>query len=103
MRLSKSEVQKILDSLSAHLKETSFKVYLFGSRIDNEKRGGDIDLLLLISPNDFEKIYNIKSSLKFDLEEVMGDQRVDLTLATERSLKNDQFLASIANEMVLLS
>lgn len=99
MRLSNKEIRNIQESLSTHLKEIPHRVYLFGSRLDDAKRGGDVDLLLLVSQNDFAKAYSLKSILKFDLEGALGDQKVDLTLATEQSLKDDLFLSSIADEM----
>jgi hypothetical protein len=42
MRLSKIESNALISSLAGFKGE----VYLFGSRIDNAKKGGDIDLLL---------------------------------------------------------
>lgn len=45
MRLSKGEI----DCLKTKLKELEegAKLYLFGSRVDDSKRGGDIDLLII--------------------------------------------------------
>jgi hypothetical protein len=102
VRLLEGEIHKIILSLTKNLKEIPHKLFLFGSRLDDQKRGGDIDLLLLVSEHDFEKVYAMKSHLKFDLEEAVGDQRVDLTLATEQKLKDDEFLMSIAQTMRVL-
>ena len=45
MRLQKKEIQTILQVAKSIYGER-VKVYLFGSRLDNTKRGGDIDLLI---------------------------------------------------------
>lgn len=43
MRLDRQEI----DGLKFALKDFRGKVYLFGSRLDENKRGGDIDILLV--------------------------------------------------------
>ena len=45
MRLSRKEIETIL-KVANEIYGKGVKVYLFGSRTDDNKRGGDIDLLL---------------------------------------------------------
>jgi len=45
MRLSIFEQEAIKNAVAQGDKEA--KVYLFGSRVDDTKRGGDIDILIL--------------------------------------------------------
>ena len=45
MRLSKREIEVILQ-VAEDIYGTDVKVYLFGSRVDDSRRGGDIDLLV---------------------------------------------------------
>ena len=45
MRLSKREIEAILQ-VAEDIYGTDVKVYLFGSRVDDSRRGGDIDLLV---------------------------------------------------------
>jgi len=45
MRLSKKEIEKIKEVVESNFGEA--KVYLFGSRLDNSKKGGDIDLFIV--------------------------------------------------------
>lgn len=54
-------------------------VNLFGSRVDDNKRGGDIDLLVIsgiITRDDKRKI-------KLKLYESIGEQKIDLVLAVD--------------------
>ena len=45
MRLSRKEIEVILN-VAQKIYGTSVKVYLFGSRTDDSKKGGDIDQML---------------------------------------------------------
>jgi len=57
MRLTNKEIDTIKNSVLALDADT--RVYLFGSRIDDAKRGGDIDLLIesnILTKQDLRKI-----------------------------------------------
>ena len=54
MRLTEHEIKMIKKAFKESFHDG--KIYLFGSRVDNTKRGGDIDLY--IKPNN--KLKNIK-------------------------------------------
>ena len=102
MRLKAQDVQKILSVLKIELKDFHYQIFLFGSRLDDNKRGGDIDLLLLVDQSDFETIHAKKAFLKFELEDALGDQRIDLTLTTHKKMAADVFIQSIAGDALLL-
>ena len=54
------------------------EVWLFGSRTDDTKRGGDIDLYI---ETDIERdIVFRRSKLRRQLEEIFGDQKIDLAV-----------------------
>jgi len=50
MRLSKTEQQIIKDAVLSI--DPQARIYLFGSRADDTKRGGDIDLLIATDTQD---------------------------------------------------
>ena len=52
------------------------EIYLFGSRVDDSKKGGDIDLYLKVSNKDnlFEKKIKFLSRVKREL----GEQKIDV-------------------------
>ena len=45
MRLSEKQIKVLKDKLNSI--SSSAKLYLFGSRVDDTKKGGDIDLLVV--------------------------------------------------------
>ena len=100
MRITNSEISLIHSVLKKHLTDINHTVYLFGSRLDDQKKGGDIDLLLKVDFSDFAKIYDIKYLIKFDLESDLGDQRVDLTLITNQKIQDDFFINTVMTKAV---
>ena len=56
-------------------------VKLFGSRLDDHKKGGDIDLLLILpGEQSMSEIFQIKISFLTALEQKIGEQKVDLLI-----------------------
>ncbi len=60
------------------------KIYLFGSRIDDSKRGGDIDLYLC-PKNEFEDIREKKIEFLIRLDECIGEQKIDVVIAKDKN------------------
>ena len=56
-------------------------IYLFGSRVDDSKKGGDIDLLVLSGLLGFSD----KRRIKVRLYELMGEQKIDLIITDDTS------------------
>lgn len=59
-------------------------VYLFGSRTDDEARGGDIDLLVECSCGR-EEAFRRRLRLLVELEKHLGERRVDVVVKTPDS------------------
>jgi predicted nucleotidyltransferase len=55
--------------------------YLFGSRVDDSKRGGDIDLLILSDTLKKDQRIDIRAELKKRL----GQQKIDIVIAHDLS------------------
>ncbi len=75
------------------------KVYLFGSRISDEKKGGDIDLLILPNKNINATFYLEKIKLLARLKINLGDQKIDIIvkqLEDNRSIVKQALLEGIA-------
>lgn len=78
MRLSPTEARLIRETAEAHFGPGTV-VRLFGSRADDARRGGDIDLHIIAGDPDR---VNLENEIRFrvDLEGAIGEQRVDLVL-----------------------
>ncbi|MGL1891299.1 MAG: nucleotidyltransferase domain-containing protein [Spirochaetaceae bacterium] len=94
MRLSEEEISNFKTSLLNIDKNA--KIYLFGSRVDDSKRGGDIDLLIIS-----------KSMIKKDLRLVrvnffseFDEQKIDIVL--DDGLFSDPFIKLIFKDAIEL-
>lgn len=74
MRLTESEIIIIKDA-ARQLFGSNIKIFLFGSRVDDSRKGGDIDLYIETEKDSLlqDKI-SFLSQLKWDL----GDQKIDV-------------------------
>lgn len=66
------------------------RVYLFGSRVDDSKRGGDIDLLVESSLDD-DAAFRARLELLDALQSQLGDQKFDIVTT---SFSSDETQAS---------
>ena len=94
MRLSHEEITLLKEKLYQLSSEA--KLYLFGSRADRSKRGGDIDLLIIdkkLTKRDIRK-------LKVAFKERFGEQKIDIVL--DDGSMRDPFVRLIAKEAIRL-
>jgi len=63
-------------------------IFLFGSRVDDSKRGGDIDLF--IKTNHKDKILDKKISFLSLLKQKIGDQKIDVVISKDTSRTIEQ-------------
>jgi len=81
MRLSYSDISAIVNSVHKICGYNS-KVYLFGSRIEDNKKGGDIDLY--IEPENMNNESQLKNNLLVELENNIGEQKIDIVLKKDK-------------------
>ena len=55
-------------------------VWLFGSRVDDNKRGGDIDLLIETDQVDVDAIARAEISFLTKIQIKLGEQKIDVLL-----------------------
>jgi predicted nucleotidyltransferase len=96
IRLTRHEVlaiQSVMEQYVSGLGEAS--LWLFGSRSDPKKRGGDIDLFLEISKcaNNLDQL---RRQIRLALFDEIGEQKIDLLLKQPDSTENALF--NIARE-----
>jgi predicted nucleotidyltransferase len=94
MRLSQEEIKVLKDKLKEI--SPSAKLYLFGSRVDNSKRGGDIDLLV-VSENFLKRDLRV---LRIEFMKHFGEQKIDIIL--DNGKFEDPFTKLIIQKAILL-
>ncbi len=79
MRLTEYQRKSIIENVKIVFGDNS-KVYLFGSRVDDSKRGGDIDLFIEcdVCYNDFDNKLKLLSKLYASI----GEQKIDIIIKT---------------------
>jgi predicted nucleotidyltransferase len=87
MRLKKSEIDAIKEVTRTIFGEKS-TVSLFGSRTNDNKKGGDIDLFiqcnLILSRSE---LYRLKILFLVRIKEIIGDQKIDVIIDGLQSKK----------------
>ena len=94
MRLAADQITAIRQSALEVFGEGT-QVWLFGSRADDSKRGGDIDLLVIPPPLGAEDRLLRKIRLLTELERRLGERKVDVVVEAEG---DDRPIVRIAHE-----
>jgi predicted nucleotidyltransferase len=79
MRLTPDQ-QAIIHATVADAFGGEAHVWLFGSRIDDNKRGGDIDLLIETSQTDVAEIVLAELRFLTKLKMQLGEQKIDVLI-----------------------
>ena len=87
MRLTDSEIELIKKAFYETFQDG--KIYLFGSRVDDTKRGGDIDLYLCPTQK-FENERELKRKFQILLDEYIGEQKIDVVIAKDANRSIEQ-------------
>jgi predicted nucleotidyltransferase len=90
VRLESDEIRVIRKVVSEFDKDA--EIYIFGSRVDMGKKGGDIDILVLSDRID----WRARREIRVSLIEKLGDRKIDLIVA--RKDEKDNPLVELAIE-----
>jgi len=82
MRLTPFEIQSIKQSILNHFDAVS-KVFLFGSRTDDNQKGGDIDLY--IQTPSIDLLSERKINFLIEVKSKIGDQKIDVIISKDPS------------------
>jgi predicted nucleotidyltransferase len=93
MRLNQDEISAIKKSIYQF--DPQAEVYLFGSRVDDKKRGGDIDLFVKSFYLTQQDAYTIKELIWDEI----GEQKIDIIVGWDQ---NTPFLRVALKESVRL-
>ncbi|HEY4612216.1 MAG TPA: nucleotidyltransferase domain-containing protein [Bacteroidota bacterium] len=81
MRLRTEEIAIVKEAVARVLPDA--EVFLFGSRADDTKRGGDIDLLI-VTPQGTTR--QQESAIYWNLQEFLGEQKIDIVYQKQGTL-----------------
>ncbi len=95
MRLTSFQQHSIRESVERFL--PGAKVLLYGSRVDDTKRGGDIDLLVLTN-NPFEQ--SVKYKILASLYRQIGERKIDLSI--ENPDRQSDFAQLVIGDAIIL-
>lgn len=100
MRISEKEIEAI-KNLAVSIFGDDTKVFLFGSRIADHKRGGDIDLFIT---NRQKSKLTLSAKIDFltELKLLIGEQKIDVVLDTDSTKSKKQFYQSVRKEAIEL-
>jgi len=97
MRLKKEHIESIKE-LARKIFGEETQVYLFGSRVNNNKKGGDIDLYIETTTK--EDLFEKKIQMILALYKIIGEQKIDLII---NDFSKDKLIYKVAKkEGVLL-
>lgn len=89
MRLRELEKKSIVEAIKAV--DPGAKIYLFGSRVDDNRRGGDIDLLIITDKLTYDDKLAIKKKIFYEIE----DQKIDIIISSHG---NEPFVKMIFDQ-----
>ena len=94
MRLKEYEIDAIKTTFKEIFKDGD--IYLFGSRVDDSKKGGDIDLY--ISTPNTKELVSKKIDFLVKLKQKIGEQKIDVVL----DYKQNRLIDKIAKKGIKL-
>ena len=90
MRLTKKEISTIKENVLGF--DEHAKIFLFGSRLNNHAKGGDIDILVISEKIGFSEKIKIKTGIFKEIDE----QKLDLVIKKDF---NDIFVKLIEADL----
>ncbi len=90
MRLSQKEISAIKNNILSF--DQNAKIYLFGSRVNDNAKGGDIDVLVISDKIGFTEKLKIRTGIFREIEE----QKLDLIVKKDF---NDVFVKMIQPDL----
>lgn len=87
MRLS-VHYQEVIKNTAQEVFGKDSKIFLFGSRVDDNRRGGDIDLY--IKTPDKSDLQQKKSKFMVELYKKLGEQKIDVVFDEDENRSIEQ-------------
>ncbi len=100
MRLTQFQIA-VINKLAGKYFGQGTTVYLFGSRTDDHKKGGDIDLFI---NHTNEATLTLEAKIRFlaELKTGIGDRKIDVVFDNDNTRQKKNFYRSIIRQKVEL-
>lgn len=85
MRVRPEDLKNLIEVLEGYLKFVDADFYLFGSRTRDSSKGGDIDLLLLVSDSQLDALNSLKGLILVQFKKKLGERKIDLVIDSKAS------------------
>jgi len=76
------EIIKIIKEKGRKIFGNDVRVFLFGSRIEENERGGDIDLYIMVT--DKKDLFNKELKFLTEVKREIGDQKIDVIFSKDK-------------------
>lgn len=100
MRLNSKEKTAIKEAIHKNFGPGA-RVFLFGSRVDDQKKGGDIDLYVETGLTG-EELLLAKLLAMGDIQQSIGEQKIDILTASSKSSQDQPLIVQNAKQEGIL-
>ncbi|MHB1679478.1 MAG: nucleotidyltransferase family protein [bacterium] len=97
MRLDKKTVE-IIKNMALSYFGINAKIYIFGSRVNDTEKGGDIDIYVetYLDINSSE-LFNLESKYWTSLQKALGERKIDIII-NDTKLNNNNYIYEVAKK-----
>lgn len=106
MRLTEKQQTAIINTFREVFAEKDAELWLFGSRVDDSKRGGDIDLLIKCYTTNYNELWTLRTlEWKYGilLQKQIGPRKIDTVLEFSQDCKNRPIVIQVKETGILLA
>ena len=93
MRINEKTRTTLLEKIREYFGNQT-QVWLFGSRVDDQARGGDLDIYIEPEVKDAEGVFEAKIRTLAALKKILGERKIDLVI--NRDTRTSQAIHEIA-------
>ncbi len=93
MRLKDWEIKGIIEAteevfLQNNISLHHVELHLYGSRVEDHKKGGDIDLLFRVPNEILKKVEALSLNVNISIQKRIGEQKIDILLIDQKPPKD---------------
>lgn len=102
MRLTEKQKNNIINTFVTVFDKLDAELWLFGSRVNDDKLGGDIDLLIKCYKG-YNELLELKEKYDFLLQKKIGPRKIDIVLEYEPNCNTQPIIINAKKHGVLLT